>query len=148
MKKRLLSLLTFFAFVISYSQDKIVMNSGEVLYGKVEEVSVTEIKYKKQDNLTGPVYTVNKTDVYSIHYENGTKDVFAAKEEKKNDDYVKKDEKKNSGDNDDVYGGNDNRKEHKKKNKHYDQDRDRVQVVVPIWNVLGWLFFFSFMGCF
>ncbi len=146
MKKLILPILSAFLFSFSYSQDKIVMNSGEVLYGKVEEVNVTEVKYKKQDNLTGPVYTVNKTDVYSIHYENGTKDVFAAKEEKKNDDYVKKDEKKNSGDNDDVYGGNENRKDHKKKNKNY--DRDRVQVVVPIWNVVGWLFFFSFLGCF
>ena len=34
------------------------------------------IKYKKFDNPNGPLYTILKSEVFLIKYENGTKDVF------------------------------------------------------------------------
>lgn len=63
------------------AQDNIVMRNGEEIKAKVQEVGLKEIKYKKADNLNGPVYTVLKTDVFIIKYENGSKEVFGSAEE-------------------------------------------------------------------
>ncbi len=79
MKQLFLSLLLALAFVFQLAaQDNIVLKSGEEIKAKVEEVGLTEIKYKRTDNPTGPVYTVSKNDVLLINYQNGTKDVFNA----------------------------------------------------------------------
>lgn len=40
------------------------------------EVNETQIKYKRCDNLEGPLIVVNKNDVYSIKYTNGNTDNF------------------------------------------------------------------------
>lgn len=130
------------------AQDKIVLHTGEVLYGKVEEVGISEIKYKKQDNLTGPVYVLSKNDVHAIHYENGTKDEFAKKEvkteEKKEEDYVKKEEEKTKDAEDDVYS---NGKDKKTRRKHH--HHDHVDVVVPVWHAIGWIILADIiLGCF
>ncbi|MGC4038538.1 MAG: hypothetical protein QM764_21425 [Chitinophagaceae bacterium] len=37
---------------------------------------VTDIQYMKFENLEGPVYSVSKNQVVSIHYQNGTTDTF------------------------------------------------------------------------
>jgi hypothetical protein len=58
------------------AQDIIIFKNGEEIKAKVTEVESIEIKYLKFDNQIGPVYTVNKADVFMIKYENGTKDVF------------------------------------------------------------------------
>ena len=34
------------------------------------------IKYKKWENLEGPVYNIDKKEVFMIKYSNGSKDVF------------------------------------------------------------------------
>jgi hypothetical protein len=57
-------------------QDLILKKNGEEIKAKVSEVLDKEIKYRKADNLTGPVYSILKTEVFMIKYENGTKDVF------------------------------------------------------------------------
>ncbi len=49
---------------------------GETIKGKVTDIGLSEIKYKRCDNLNGPTITVRKSDVYMIIYANGTKDVF------------------------------------------------------------------------
>jgi hypothetical protein len=61
--------------------DVITMRSGNAVKAKVMEVGTNEIRYKRCDNLSGPVYTVPKNEVASIEYSNGMKDAF---EEKKN----------------------------------------------------------------
>ena len=58
------------------SQDTIIKNSGEKIGSQVLEVTQTEIKYKGFDNKTGPLFTISKSDVTMIKYENGTKDIF------------------------------------------------------------------------
>jgi hypothetical protein len=58
------------------SQDTIFQKNGETIKSQVIEVTQVEIKYKRFDNKTGPTYTLNKSDVTMIKYENGTKDVF------------------------------------------------------------------------
>lgn len=59
-----------------FCQDVITLRNGEDVIGKVREVGASEIKYNKLDNLTGPVYVLNKAEVFMVKYENGTKDVF------------------------------------------------------------------------
>jgi hypothetical protein len=56
--------------------DTIVMKSGSRLYGKVEELGQYEIKYRRCDNLTGPVIAVSKSQVAGIYYSNGTHDAI------------------------------------------------------------------------
>jgi hypothetical protein len=53
-----------------------VTNNGDEIKAKVEEVQNTEIKYRKYDNLPGLSYTMNKSDIFMVKYENGSKDVF------------------------------------------------------------------------
>lgn len=60
--------------------DTIILKSGAVLTGKVEEIGQTEIKYRKCNNLTGPLVSVLKSDVSAINYVNGTHDTFATHE--------------------------------------------------------------------
>jgi hypothetical protein len=42
----------------------------------VMEISSTEIKYKKADNMDGPDYVTDKNDVRSIRFKNGSVDSF------------------------------------------------------------------------
>lgn len=58
------------------AQDVIVRNDGSTITSKVLEVSSTEIKYKKFSNPTGPTYSISKTDVNYINYENGDREDF------------------------------------------------------------------------
>lgn len=59
------------------AQDRIVLKNGNTLEAKVQEIQVSEIKYKRFDNLNGPVYSLLKSDVFLIMYENGTKEVIS-----------------------------------------------------------------------
>jgi hypothetical protein len=77
MKKLIFTILTsIFTITVSYSQDVITKKTSEDIQAKVLEVTTTEIKYKKFDNINGPTYTLLKSDVLMIRYENGTKDIF------------------------------------------------------------------------
>lgn len=74
--------------VFGFSQDVIILKSGDEILSKVEEVTISEIKYKKFDNLTGPLYSIEKAKVFMIKYENGSKDVFNEQEPVKPDEKV------------------------------------------------------------
>lgn len=85
--------------------DIMLLRSGEEILVKVVEIGVTEIKYKKCDNQQGPLFLVNKNDVFMITYENGSKDVFKIEEIKNNSNSIsenktKEIDKKNVNDND------------------------------------------------
>jgi hypothetical protein len=56
--------------------DTIILKTGSVIFAKVEEISQTEVKYRRCDNLSGPLNTIIKSDVSSIRYINGTRDNF------------------------------------------------------------------------
>ncbi len=62
------------------AQDIIVLRDGDIIQSKVQEITPTEVKYKKYSNLEGPLYTIEKSTVLSINYENGDKDKFESKE--------------------------------------------------------------------
>ncbi len=84
MTKSIFTLLAFIAISITgFSQDVITQKSGEDIQAKILEVNPTEIKYKKFDNQNGPTFTLLKSDVLMIRYENGTKDIFTQTEEVK-----------------------------------------------------------------
>jgi len=71
-----LSLFLYVSFIIK-SQDLITLKTGEEIVCKVTEMGVDEIKYKKPER--DIVYIINKSNVFMIKYENGTKDVFSDK---------------------------------------------------------------------
>ena len=73
-------IFTFWVIILSmnycFSQDTIKLKSNEDISSKVLEVTTSEIKYKRFDNPNGPTYTIPKSEVFQIFYENGTKDIF------------------------------------------------------------------------
>jgi len=77
MMRNILVLGVILFFVSSvYSQDVITTKAGEDIMSKVLEVNQNEIKYLKYEMPDGPVYSVSKTDILMIRYENGSKDIF------------------------------------------------------------------------
>lgn len=81
MKKFLL--LSFLACILASvsanAQDVIVKTDNSTILSKVEEISAESIKYRKWDNLDGPVYVLNISEVISINYSNGTMETFKGK---------------------------------------------------------------------
>ena len=76
--KKILSviILALAAGMVAKAQDVITTTSGEQIKSKVTEVTPDSVKYKRIDNPNGPVYVINKSDVLSILYENGTEEVY------------------------------------------------------------------------
>lgn len=72
----LILLVIIFNTTLSFSQDIITTKAGEDILAKILEISKTEIKFKKYDNPDGPLFTLLKSDVLMIRYENGSKDIF------------------------------------------------------------------------
>lgn len=76
MKKIIIVLSLLLCSSVGFAQDVLTKKNGEDILAKVLEVTTTEIKYKKYDNPNGPTFTILKSEVLLIRYENGTKDVF------------------------------------------------------------------------
>ena len=75
-KRLFICILVIFLITTLKAQDIIIKENGDEIKAKVIEVGITEIKYKKFDNETGPVYTILKSELFMIKYENGTKELF------------------------------------------------------------------------
>jgi hypothetical protein len=58
--------------------DTIVLKSGSFYIGKVEEIGVSELKYRRCDNLNGPIFSLLKSDISIIKYSNGTREVISS----------------------------------------------------------------------
>ena len=76
MKHLLVLLLLLCATTVS-AQDVIVKKDGSTILSKVLEVGQAEIKYKRFDNIDGPTYTIKKSEIQAINYQNGAKDTFS-----------------------------------------------------------------------
>ncbi|MCZ8216897.1 MAG: hypothetical protein O9262_11690 [Cyclobacteriaceae bacterium] len=64
---------------VAIAQDLIIKKDGSEISAKVVEVEDLKIKYRRFDQgATGPIYSITKTEVFMIRYEDGTKDVFGA----------------------------------------------------------------------
>ena len=59
------------------AQDNILQKDGSSMDVKVLEVGLEKVRYKRFDNLDGPTYSIDKSKIFMIRYENGTKDVFS-----------------------------------------------------------------------
>jgi hypothetical protein len=60
--------------------DTVFLKSGIIIIGKVEEIGQSELKYRRCNNLTGPIISVLKSDVSQILYSNGTGEHFGPTE--------------------------------------------------------------------
>lgn len=78
MKTKITLILSFIliSFLSSFSQDILVYKNGDEVKAKVLEVNTADVKYKKWENQSGPTYTVLKSELFMVKYQNGEKDVF------------------------------------------------------------------------
>lgn len=74
MKKVLITTFLVLSWLATFAQDVIVKNDKTEIKAKIEEVTETTIKYKKFEMLDGPIYNINKRDVFMVIYKNGTKE--------------------------------------------------------------------------
>ena len=63
----------------SFAQDIITKKDGTDIKAKVLEVNESEVKYRRYDYLDGPIFTMLKSEILIVRYENGTNDVFNGK---------------------------------------------------------------------
>lgn len=78
MKFLLPVLLTFLFCIQLQAQDTIYFHRQEKEVAKILEINPTEIVYRKMSYLDGPVFRSMKSDVDSIRFANGMKEVFGA----------------------------------------------------------------------
>ena len=77
MKRILLVILSVLGtLTVTNAQDLITTKKGEDIEAKILEISPKEVKYKKFSNLEGPTFTLNRSDVLMVRYENGDRDIF------------------------------------------------------------------------
>lgn len=60
------------------AQDIITKTNAEEVRAKVVKIGPDEIEYKLWDNIDGPVYVIRKNDVFTIKYQNGTRDIITS----------------------------------------------------------------------
>lgn len=77
MKRFLLLAFFLFASYSVFAQDIITKKDGTDIQAKILEVTTSEVKYKKFSNLEGPVFTILKSDILIVRYENGENEVFS-----------------------------------------------------------------------
>lgn len=80
MKKILIIIFAIISVNPLFSQDIIIKKTGEEVISKVLEITPTDVRFKKSDNFNGPVYSILKSEVSIIKYENGTQDIFNEKQ--------------------------------------------------------------------
>ena len=78
MKKLLALSMMLLVGINLYAQDIIVKRDGTTIMAKVLTVGTTVVEYKKWTNQDGPTYSIEKSELLSINYANGEKDVFEA----------------------------------------------------------------------
>jgi len=88
--KKLLLIIAITSYLFSNAQDVIIKKDGNELKVKVIEIALDNVKYKKADNIDGPLYNISKNEIFMIKYQNGDKDVFNVSSDKKNTAIVKK----------------------------------------------------------
>ena len=60
------------------AQDLIIFTDGSTIEARITEISPSEIRYKRFDNLNGPTIVIPASGVLSIRYENGITEVVNA----------------------------------------------------------------------
>lgn len=80
------AILSYTGYPIS-DCDIISLKNGSQVDGKVLEITSTEIKYKRCDNIDGPIIIINKSDVTKIRYVNGITELINAPSTAEDQDY-------------------------------------------------------------
>ncbi|MCL2411327.1 MAG: hypothetical protein FWC97_06755 [Treponema sp.] len=57
-------------------QDLIFLRNGDLIEGRVVEISSTEIRYRRIDFLDGPVFVISVADILTIRFEDGIVQIF------------------------------------------------------------------------
>lgn len=77
MREFLFAVAFLFGGVFAASaQDIITVKDGTDIQAKILEVTTNEVKYKKFNNLDGPTFTMLKSEILIVRYENGENEVF------------------------------------------------------------------------
>lgn len=76
MKRVLILTAILFTTINIFAQDIITKRNGEEIKAKVLTINNKEINYIKWSNQNGPTYTILKSDVFMIKYENGEREIF------------------------------------------------------------------------
>lgn len=69
-------LLVLLSGAAAQAQDVLTKANGEEISAKIVEITPYEIKYKRADNLDGPLIVLRRPDVFMIRYANGLKEVI------------------------------------------------------------------------
>lgn len=81
MKRLILLSVVLFTVVLLHAQDIIITMDAQKIEAKIYEVSKTEIRYKKKNNMDGPMFVLPTSDISSIIYANGEVTVYNKVEE-------------------------------------------------------------------
>jgi hypothetical protein len=73
-----LFLLTFLLCPLAKAQDTILKTDQTEVSAKVMEITTDEVKFKYFNRLDGPIYTLKKSDIFVIIYQDGTREKFGA----------------------------------------------------------------------
>ncbi len=73
----------------SFSQDTIYKRNGDILIAQILEITPVLVKFKKIAFLEGPIYSIEKNELFMIRYKNGSKDMFWEDLKTEKDDYAK-----------------------------------------------------------
>lgn len=76
--KQLIAILFCTGLFLSQSiaQDVIYLFTGDEIEAKLTEISSSELKYRRMDNLDGPVFVVERNKVFKVKYANGQSEVM------------------------------------------------------------------------
>lgn len=75
-KSLLLVALSIFVFTSVKAQDTIVLRNADEIQAKVTSITPKTVSYIKWSNLEGPTYTILRSNVFYIKYQNGEKDLM------------------------------------------------------------------------
>lgn len=78
MKKILLTALLISGCFAAEAQDIITQRDAQEIEAKVLKVGKSTIEYKRADNPDGPIYVIPARKVFTIKYQNGSKDIINA----------------------------------------------------------------------
>ena len=76
MKKKFILSIILCAAIQVWAQDVITLNNGDEIEALVQKIGETEVAYKKWDFQDGPTFTIRKSEIFRIKYQNGTKETF------------------------------------------------------------------------
>lgn len=62
--------------MLGFAQDIIITRDAKRIESKIQEVSLTEVRYQTWDNLDGPVFVLPTSEISVITFQNGTVKVF------------------------------------------------------------------------